>query len=60
MFNLVETSYSWLQTLYVRYEYKKNTVYGCDSRAQNILWALGSTYPMVWEGEWNLLLLTAI
>jgi hypothetical protein len=58
-FSFVEISYSVLQTQYLRYKYKKNTVYGCDSGTQNILWALGYTYPMVW-GKRNPQQLSAI
>ena len=38
-------------SIHLRYKYKKNTVYGCDSGTQNILWALGYTYPMMWGKE---------
>ena len=36
-FYFVEISYSRLQTQYLRYKYKKNIVYGCDSGTKNIL-----------------------
>ena len=39
-FNFVEISYSGLQTQYLRYKYKENTVYGCDSGKQNIFYEL--------------------
>ena len=57
-FNFVEILYSGLQTQYLRYKYKKNTVYGCDLEKQNIFWALGYTYPIVW-GKRNVQLLSA-
>jgi len=44
-------SYSRLQTQYLRYKYKKNTVYGCDSETQNIFCELEFTLTPWYGGS---------